>query len=177
MDRVNARLSRAAVSHLRATVGGGCLSWSIPNFIGAVAASIKGMEQMEPVANLVDSRSTQVVVLRGAPRDSLGLNDAAITGQKFGVFCTAGFRESAVAQRILALVQRSVDEVKVEVFVASPTKVLLHHVIPMAIRPVTVDGVVRIEVGEGDTVRLVGLVQILDLILDLLFLQGVSIFA
>jgi hypothetical protein len=40
----------------------------------------------------------------------------------------------------------------------------------MTIRPVTVDGVVRIEVGEGDTVRLVGLVQILDLILDLLFL-------
>ena len=46
----------------------------------------------------------------------------------------------------------------------------------MASRPVAIDSIVCIEVVETDVVRLEGLIQILDLILNLLFLQDVSIF-
>lgn len=168
VDGVITRLVRAGVSPSRATTCLLSLSRGVADEISTSAAILEGVEKVEPVTNLVNGSSTQVVGLGTATRDSLGNNDATVLDKGRGSGRDVGLGEVAVSKSLKAVELSNVCEVQVESAVISLAKLSLHGNLSITSSPVGVGREGGVNQVEGNAVRAVGIVKSLELILELL---------
>ncbi|KAI6765911.1 hypothetical protein HG530_006981 [Fusarium avenaceum] len=132
------------------------LSRGVADEISTSAAILESVEEVEPVTNLVNGSSTQVVGLGTATRDSLGNNDATVLDKGRGSGRDVGLGEVAVSKSLKAVELSNVCEVQVESAVISLAELSLHGNLSITSSPVGVGregGVNQVEGSGGDDVE------------------------
>lgn len=169
VDGVIARLGWARIRAGRATRCVSSLGRSIADKVSiASAAALESMEEVEPVSNLVDSSSTQVVGLSSSAGDGLRINDATILDEGRRSRCDTRLGEVAVAESREAIQLGSVNKVEVESAVISLTELPLHGNLAVASSPVGVGGEISTCQPERNSMGAIRIVHVDQLVLELL---------
>lgn len=134
----------------------------------ASAAALESVEKVEPVSNLVDSSSTQVVWLSSSARNSLRINNATVLDEGGGSSCHTRLGEVAVAKSSAAIQLGSINKVEVESAVISLAELPLHRNLAVASSPVGVCGEIGACQSERNAVGAIRIVHVDQLVLQLL---------
>lgn len=146
VDRVQARLVRAAVSVCLAAIGSTSLSGRIIHIVAVAVAvvAVKRVNQVAPVADLVDRDLAGAVDGAAAGRDAAGgcpgAHDTAVIDEGIA----AVIRADGVLAETRVTVANVADVVEVESAVVALAERLLHAVLVVVVCPVAVDGPVGV---------------------------------
>jgi len=158
MNRIKPRLVRARIPPDGAALARARLGGCVRDVVAvSVAASLEGVVQSEPVADLVRGDVSQVEVCLAAARERRRL-DAAAVHDVDGRAGRGVLGEVAVAQPIVVQV---LDDVEVERPVGTQAQLPLHgqFLAVVVVGPDGVDGTGGALVGELDSVGLVSVVE------------------
>src|SRR5690242_5340872 len=158
-DGVKAGLVGAGIAGCRASRSILRLSSSVGNEVTvASAAALEGVEQTEPVADLVGGGVTKVEIRLRTAGDGGGVDDNTVEGESLGAGCN-GPGEIGISEP-----RSAGKEVDVQVTVSTLAESLLHGQLSPVVGIVGVDSPVHTSLSERDAVRSKGLVQDLKLL-------------
>lgn len=172
VDRVHAWERRAGIA-FDAMLAGVGLVGGIIDLIPSIAAELEGVQEAEPMTNLMDSRYTMVIAYLGAAGEGCVSDSTAVIPKPLAARDCIVRRVEATSHSDVPLVPQCLEIVDVQGAVIALSQSLLHLQLVLAHSPVWVDlegGILPVELDAYRPISLLQDPELMDQHIRLLLL-------